>query len=296
MVPKDVMSAPPATRIIADLAAFLEEDLGRGDVTSEALVAESNEALGTVRAGEPGTLAGLEEASVLAAGAGLEITTHAIDGDDLLPGRVVLELAGAARAILGVERTMLNVVSHMSGVASATRRAVTAVTMGHTGLHADSPPRIAATRKTLPGLRALQKKAVVLGGGLPHRFDLSEAVLIKDNHLAIVADITAAVARVRDRVGAMPIEIEVESLADALAAATAGADCLLLDNFEPEGIIEVVAALRSADLRDAVSLEASGGITVDTVREYADTGVDFISMGSLTMSARPVDFSMHFTP
>ena len=281
---------------IDDLAAFLEEDLGPGDVTREALVPGTSEALGTVRAGEPGTLAGLEEASVLAAGAGLEITTHAIDGDDFLPGRVVVELAGAACAILGVERTMLNVMSHMSGVATATRRAVTAVTEAHTGLHADNPPRIAATRKTLPGLRALQKKAVVLGGGLPHRFDLSEAVLIKDNHLAIAPDIAAAVVRVRDQVAAMPIEIEVESLADALTAAEAGADCLLLDNFEPEGIVEVVDALCSAGLRDAVSLEASGGITVDTVLEYADTGVDFISMGSLTMSARQVDFSLHFTP
>ncbi len=142
----------------------------------------------------------------------------------------------------------------------------------------------------------MQKKAVVLGGGLPHRFDLSEAVLIKDNHLAIAPDIAAAVARVRDQVGAMSIEIEVESLADALIAAAAGADCLLLDNFEPEGIVEVVAALLSAGLRDAVSLEASGGITVDTVPQYANTGVDFISMGSLTMSARQVDFSLHFTP
>lgn len=281
---------------IADLAAFLEEDFGRGDVTSEALVGEASEALGTIRAGEPGTLAGLEEATVLAAGAGLEIATRAIDGDELLPGRVVVEIAGAARAILGVERTMLNLMSHMSGVATATRRAVTTVTEAHTGLHADRPPRIAATRKTLPGLRTLQKKAVVLGGGLPHRFDLSAAVLIKDNHLAIVPNIAAAVARVRDQVGSMPIEIEVESVADALAGAAAGADCLLLDNFDPEGIVEVVAALRAAGLRDALSLEASGGITVDTVLEYADTGVDLISMGSLTMSARPVDFSLHFNP
>ncbi len=281
---------------ISDLAAFLAEDLGRGDVTSGALVGEGSEALGTVHAGEPGTLAGLEEAAVLAAGAGLEIATHAIDGDELLPGRVVVEIAGAARAILGVERTMLNLMSHMSGVATATQRAITAVTEAHTGLHADSPPRIAATRKTLPGLRALQKKAVVLGGGLPHRFDLSEAVLIKDNHLAIAPDIGAAVARVREHVGEMPIEIEVESLADALTAAEAGADCLLLDNFAPEGIVEVVAALHAAGLRDAVSLEASGGITIDTVLEYADTGVDLISMGSLTMSARPVDFSLHFNP
>ena len=283
------------TRQTADLAAFLEEDLGRGDVTSESLVPETSEALGTVTAGSAGTLAGLEEASVLAVSAGLEASTQALDGDDLQPDRVVLEVAGAARAILGVERTMLNVLSHMSGVATATRRAVDAAAAAYTGRHADHPPRIAATRKTLPGLRALQKKAVVLGGGLPHRFDLAEAVLIKDNHLAVVGDIADAVAGVRDQVGTNPIEIEVETLADALIAAQAGAECLLLDNFEPEGVVEVVAALRSAGLRDAVSLEASGGITLESVPRYADTGVDLLSMGALTMSAQHLDFSLHFS-
>ena len=111
----------------------------------------------------------------------------------------------------------------------------------------------------------------------------------------IVTDIVAALARVRNRVGELPIEIEVESLSDALTAAKAGADCLLLDNFEPEGIVEVVSALRSAGLRDAISLEASGGITIDTVSRYADTGVDFISMGILTMSSPHIDFSLHLT-
>ncbi|SUZ75752.1 uncharacterized protein METZ01_LOCUS28606, partial [marine metagenome] len=248
-----------------------------------------------VCAAEPGILAGLEEASLLAASVGLKITTYAIDGDDFLPGQVVVELTGAARAVLGIERTMLNMMSHMSGVATATSRAITAVTEAHTGLHADNPPRITATRKTLPGLRMFQKKAVVLGGGLPHRIDLAEAVLIKDNHLMIATDIVAALVRVRDRVEGLPIEIEVESLPDALIAAEAGADCLLLDNFEPEGIVEIVNALRSASLRDAVSLEASGGITIDTVSRYADTGVDFISMGILTMSPPHIDFSLHLT-
>ena len=280
---------------IADLATFLEEDLGRGDVTSESLFPKTREAHGTVCATEPGILAGLEEASLLAASVSLEITTYAIDGDDFLPGQVVVELTGAARAVLGIERTMLNMMSHMSGVATATSRAITAVTEAHTGLHADNPPRITATRKTLPGLRMFQKKAVVLGGGLPHRLDLAEAVLIKDNHLMIATDIAAALVRVRDRVEGLPIEIEVESLPDALIAAKAGADCLLLDNFEPEGIVEVVSALRSAGRREAISLEASGGITIDTVSRYADTGVDFISMGILTMSPPHIDFSLHLT-
>jgi len=120
-------------------------------------------------------------------------------------------------------------------------------------------------------------------------------VLIKDNHLMIVTDVASAIARVRDRSEGLSIEIEVESLSDALTAAKAGADCLLLDNFEPEGIVEIVSALRSSGLRDAISLEASGGITVDTVSLYADTGVDFISMGSLTMSAPHIDFSLHLT-
>jgi len=276
------------------LAAFLEEDLGRGDITSESLIPAAAEATGEVRSGEAAVLAGLDEATVLADMMQLETTEHVGDGDEIDAGQLVLEVSGKARAILGVERTLLNVISHMSGVATMTHRAVHAVARAHTGAHAERPPRISATRKTLPGLRRLQKKAVVLGGGVPHRSDLSDAVLVKDNHLSPDPDFAAIVRRARERVGSMPVAIEVESLQDALLAAEAGADSLLLDNLSPTAVTEIVETLRSAGLRNEISLEASGGIGIGTVHAYADTGVDVISMGVLTTSAHHIDFSLHF--
>lgn len=278
----------------AELAAFLEEDLGRGDITSESLIPAATEATGEVRSGEAAVLAGLDEATVLADMMKLETTAHVEDGDEIDAAQLVLEVDGKARAILGVERTLLNVLSHMSGVATLTHRAVDAVARAHTGAHADRPPRISATRKTVPGLRRLQKKAVVLGGGVPHRSDLSDAVLVKDNHLSLNPDLADIVRRAREHVGTMPVEIEVESLQDALLAAEAGADSLLLDNLSPAAVTEIVEALRSIGLRNAISLEASGGISVGMVHDYADTGVDVISMGMLTTSAHHIDFALHF--
>lgn len=278
-----------------ELARFLYEDLAHGDVTSEALVPVDRVSVGRVRAGQPAVLGGVEEAHTLAALREVEATPLAADGDRIEPSQVILELRGRARDVLAVERTLLNVIGHMSGVATTTRNAVDAVQRAFTGARSPHPPRIAATRKTLPGLRRLQKKAVVIGGGLPHRFDLGAAVLAKDNHLALYPDVGAAVARLREQLGDVPLEIEVESLADALLAARHGADSLLLDNLDPAGIVAVVEALQTAGLRDALSLEASGGITVATVHTYADTGVDVISMGNLTSAAPHIDFSLHFT-
>lgn len=279
---------------LEELERFLTEDLGRGDVTSEALIPARARAAGRVCSGSAAVLAGLEEGLALTGILQLEARAGATDGDEIEPGRTVLEVNGNARSILGVERTLLNLLSHLSGVATATRRAVRAVQQAHSGLRAVHPPAIAATRKTLPGLRRLQKKAVVLGGGVPHRFDLSDAVLVKDNHLAVYGDIGAAVHRLRAQLGDIPLEIEVESLDDALRAVENGADTLLLDNLGPAAIVAVVDALEAAGLRDALSLEASGGITLASVAQYADTGVDVISMGTLTLSAPRIDFSMHF--
>ncbi len=273
------------------LAAFLDEDLGRGDVTTESIIDAGMSARGRVESREPAVIAGLEEAVALARAVELDAHPHAVDGDDIGARVVVLEVSGPAHGVLGVERTLLNIMSHMSGVATLTREAVTRVATAHTGKRAPHPPRISATRKTLPGLRSLQKKAVVLGGGSPHRFDLADAILIKDNHLALGGDIAEVLRRAGGR--GVPVEIEIESVGDALLAARAGADTLLLDNLGPTGVTAVVEALDDADLRGAVSLEASGGITLDTVAHYADTGVDVISMGVLTSSARHIDFTLH---
>lgn len=279
---------------IKELERFLDEDLGRGDITSESLIPAQATAAGRVCSASPAVVAGLEEAEALATILRLEAHARATDGDEISAGAVVLEVRGSARAILGVERTALNLLSHLSGVATQTREAVRAVRNAHTGAHAARPPAIAATRKTLPGLRRLQKKAVVLGGGIPHRFDLSDAVLVKDNHLAVCGDVGTTVRRLRERLGDTPLEIEVESLEDAVRAAEEGADSLLLDNLDPAAVTSVVEALKTAGLRDALSLEASGGITLASVADYADTGVDVISMGALTSSAPRIDFSLHF--
>jgi len=279
---------------IEELERLLAEDLGRGDITSEALIPADSRATGRVTTASTAVLAGLEEAVALATLVELDARAAATDGDRLDPGSEVLELNGRARAILGVERTLLNLLSHMSGVATLTRAAVDAVCSAHTGARAPQAPAIAATRKTLPGLRRLQKKAVVLGGGSPHRFDLSAAVLVKDNHLAVVPDLARVMRRLRAELGDQPLEIEVESLEDALRAAQLGADALLLDNLDPDAVGDTVDALTHAGLRDALSLEASGGITVASVAAYADTGVDVISMGILTSSAPHIDFSLHF--
>lgn len=271
------------------LASFLEEDLGRGDITSDSVVAPGALAVGSVRAREAGVAAGVHEATLLAEIAGLRAEPRVGDGDAFAEGAGLLRLHGRARAILGVERTLLNLLSHMSGVATRTRRAVDAL--------AGTGARIAATRKTLPGLRAFEKRAVVLGGGDPHRFDLGDAVLIKDNHLALAGGVVEAVRRAREKASfTASIEVEVESIDDALAAAEAGADVLMLDNMDPERVRETVAALQAAGLRGRVTLEASGGIRPEAARPWAEAGVDIISCGALTASSPTLDLTLTLTP
>jgi len=270
------------------LLEFLEEDLGRGDVTSQAVIPRGTRAAGHVIARQPGVVAGVEESLILCEIAGLVGEPLKLDGEDVAADEAVLWLDGAARDILGVERTLLNLLGHMSGIATQARGAVESVQ----GTRA----RVAATRKTLPGLRWFEKRAVQLGGADPHRFELADSVLIKDNHLVIVSDIAEAVRR--GKAGAsftQKIEVEVESLEDAMIAAGAGADALLLDNMSADEIRSVVAALVEAGLRNQVTLEASGGISISELRQYAETGVDVISLGMLTMSAPFFDFSFEIS-
>ena len=280
-------------QVLRLLEAFLDEDLGRGDVTSEAVVDEGATAVGIVTPGQPGIVAGIEESVALCTIAGVTGSSTLEDGAEIDAGQEALRIEGSARGILGVERTLLNLLSHMSGVATLSRMAVRVVAANHRGTVSPSPPRVAATRKTLPGLRHFEKKAVVIGGGTPHRFDLSEAVLIKDNHLAIEPDLATVVGRARERCGDLLIEVEVESLEQAVEAAIAGADVLLLDNMSAPRVEQVVKALQAKGVRKGLTLEASGGITITTVQEYADTGVDMISMGVLTAAAPRLDFSLH---
>ncbi len=260
----------------SQIERWLAEDLGHHDVTNEV----PGEATGRLVARESGVAAGTDAALSVFSHLGVDATVTVEPGTGVDPGDVVLEVAGEARSVLRGERVAVNVAGHASGIATATRRAVDRARA------VDEDVRVAATRKTTPGLRGLEKRAVVAGGGDTHRLDLSHMVLIKENHIAQLG-FEAAIERFRERSSfATKIEVEVEAPEDGQRAAAAGADIVLFDNLSPEAIARGVDSLPGGTLS-----EASGGITVDTVSEYAETGVDVISMGSLTHSAPTLDYS-----
>ena len=220
-------------------------------------------------------MAGLSEAAALFSHFGVDVLQDARDGEPVKTGNVLLSLLGDAKKILLVERTALNIIGRMSGIATRTGTFVALA-------KAENPRcRVAGTRKTCPGLRVLDKKAVTLGGGDPHRSGLSDGVLIKDNHLVLVP-VNEAIRRAKGASVYRKIEIEVETAEDALAAAHAGADILLFDNMTPDSVRKTIQNLEQAGLRDQVTIELSGGITSETFREYARTGADVISLGTLT--------------
>ncbi len=269
---------------IEDLLRFIREDAPWGDVTSETVVPDVT-CRAVVRAKSQGVVAGLSEARRLFEHFGVTVRERSADGRAVAPGTVLLDLDGPARAILLVERTALNIIGRMSGIATRTREAVEAV-------RAVSPDvRVAATRKTAPGLRVLDKKAVILGGGDPHRYTLSDMVLIKDNHLALTP-LAEAIRRAKEESLYRVVEVEVETVEDAVTAAGAGADIVLLDNMTPDTVREAVRALAGRGLRDRLTLEVSGGVGEDTLAGYAATGVDVISMGALTHTVRNFDVSL----
>jgi nicotinate-nucleotide pyrophosphorylase (carboxylating) len=256
------------------LLKFIEEDAPFGDITSESIVpVVSCRAL--IRAEQDGIVAGLIEAEALFSHFGVEVKQEAVDGEVVKEGDLLLLLSGPAKKILLVERTALNIIGRMSGIATQTKRMMNLVKR-------ENPKcRVAATRKTCPGLRVLDKKAVALGGGDPHRSNLSDGILIKDNHLVLVP-LGEAIKKAKARSACQKIEIEVETVKDALAAARAGADIVLFDNMTPDRIRDTIMHLEKAGLRDRVTIELSGGITEGTISEYARTGADIISLGALT--------------
>lgn len=269
---------------IEDLLRFIREDAPWGDVTSETVVPDVT-CRAVVRAKSQGVVAGLSEARRLFEHFGVTVRERSADGRAVAPGTVLLDLDGPARAILLVERTALNIIGRMSGIATRTREAVEAV-------RAVSPDvRVAATRKTAPGLRVLDKKAVILGGGDPHRYTLSDMVLIKDNHLALTP-LAEAIRRAKKESLYRVVEVEVETVEDAVTAAGAGADIVLLDNMTPDTVREAVRALAGRGLRDRLTIEVSGGVGEDTLAGYAATGVDVISMGALTHTVRNFDVNL----
>ena len=255
---------------------WLREDLGHHDVTNEV----PGETTGRLVATESGVAAGLDAAAAVFEYLGVVVTDRLGAGDPVESGETLLRVEGAASSVLRGERVAVNVAGHASGVATRTRRAVEAART------VDDDVRIAGTRKTTPGLRGIEKRAVAAGGGDTHRLDLSHMVMVKDNHVAELG-MEAAVERFRERASfATKIEVEVERPADAARAVDAGADVVLLDNMTP------TETERGVELVDGNALtEASGGITIDEVPDYAATGVDVVSLGSLTHSAAVLDLS-----
>jgi len=272
---------------LSDLVArALAEDLGAGDVTAEAVIDQVAEARAEIIQKQPGVVFGLEAAAEVfrQAGAGA-LEAQAAEGEwrDRVPA-IVATVAGPARALLAAERTALNFLCHLSGVATLTARFVEAAE--------GSGAKILDTRKTTPGLRALEKVAVRAGGGTNHRMGLDDAILIKDNHAVLAGGVGESVRRARKARPEMEVEVECGDLDQVREAVAAGADRILLDNVGPEKLRDAVAAIRKAGGERSPTLEASGGVSLENVAEIAATGVDFVSVGALTHSAPALDLSM----
>jgi nicotinate-nucleotide pyrophosphorylase (carboxylating) len=268
------------------LKQMLAEDVGKGDVTSEAIVPAGMTVEAEVLAKEAGVAAGIKETVIFAESLGLSVKAEVADGDEIESGTVLLRISGNARTILSAERTLLNLLSRMSGIATATRRLTEKLRK------ANATAKIAATRKTAPGLLYFDKKAVLVGGGDPHRLRLDDMILIKDNHVAIAGSVENAVKKAKASGFSRKVEAEVASVADAVKAAEAGADIVMLDNFSPKRVREAVEALKKAGFFGKVLLEASGGITEQNLLDYASAQVDIISMGALTHSVKALDISL----
>jgi len=269
-----------------DIDTYLEEDLGtEGDVTSDALFTDEN-AKAVIIAKEDCIVAGLEEAKDIFLKIGAETELIVNDGDLVKKGDPVCKVRGQAKSILKGERLALNIICRMSGIATETKKLV------EKSRKINHKVTIAATRKTTPGFRKYEKKAVKLGGGETHRFGLFDAVMIKDNHIKIAGSVEKAIKKVKQKVHDKIIEVEVENEKDALLAANLGVDVIMLDNFTPEKAKMVTQKIREIDPK--ILIEISGGVNQDNIIEYADFA-DRISLGYLTHSVKSKDFSLEIT-
>ncbi|MGH8249270.1 MAG: carboxylating nicotinate-nucleotide diphosphorylase [Steroidobacteraceae bacterium] len=267
-------------------ASFAEDLATAGDITTDAVVPVATSIDAQIRSRQAGCIAGVDCIAIAISRLpeSVEVTVLARDGSDVFPGATVAKLTGSARTVLTAERTILNILCRLSGIATATAAAVRQ-TKGYRAVIKD-------TRKTTPGLRVLEKYAVAVGGGVNHRFGLYDAVLIKDNHIALAGSIATAVERARSRYGdAVPLQVEVDSLAQLEEALRCHVQAVLLDNFTPERLREAVGIVGGRCLT-----EASGGVTPANVREIAAAGVDSISLGWLTHSAPALDLGLDFAP
>lgn len=275
--------------IYAFAADLLKEDLGRGDITTQSVVRGGLRARGRFLAKQDFVLCGLEIAEAVfgALDNAIGLESRVYDGDDISAGDEFAKIEGPAAALLTGERTALNIMQRLSGIATLTRAFVTRVE--------GTGARITDTRKTTPGLRLLEKYAVTVGGGFNHRFGLDDGVLIKDNHIALAGGVRRAVELARQSSShLMKIEVEVASQAQLREALAAPADVIMLDNMALEEARESVKLIR--DNNPAISIELSGGVSLDNVREFAECGVDLISVGAITHSAPAIDISLKIRP
>jgi len=274
-------------RIVEEkLKQILADDIGQGDVTAAAVIPANLTVKAEVIAKQEGVVAGIEEATFLMEYLGLKVRANVADGEKIKNKQVLMQISGDAQTILSGERTMLNLLSRMSGIATKTRMLIEKLEK------ANAKTKIAATRKSVPGLLYFDKKAVVIGGGDSHRLHLDDMVLIKDNHLAIVGGVEEAVKKAKANASfTKKIEVEVTNLEDSLLAAKAGADIVMMDNFSPKQAKIAGEALWKAGF-GGVLLEVSGGITGDNLLEYATAPVDIISLGELTHSVKALDISL----
>lgn len=272
------------------LRHIIEEDIGFEDITTNALIAPEISARAEIISRVDGIIAGINVAETIFTDFGLKYSTYKSDGDLIHSGDVIMLIEGNARVLLSIERTVLNLMMRMSGIATLTAEMVKKTRTVNKNII------VAGTRKTTPGIQFFEKSAVKFGGGDPHRFRLDDCVMIKDNHRAIVGDIEQAIKIVQQNVSfTKKIEVEVESMKDAIIASKAGADIVMLDNMEPQDIEIILKELNNLNLRKNVIIEASGGINPDNIVQYAQTGVDVISMGFLTHSAPAIDLSLEIS-
>lgn len=269
------------------LSKLVYEDIGFEDLTTRALIPPGLAVDGRIIAKEEGILAGIELADDIFHEFSVETSILRYNGQNLGAGQVIMEVSGDPRNILSVERTVLNLLMRMSGIATLTKK------MHDKAKSANSEIILAGTRKTTPGLQFFEKDAIRSGGGDTHRYRLDDCVLIKDNHLALVGDVAEVVKRAKKYVSfTKKIEIEVETMDGALQAARSGVDIIMLDNMPIKDILKVLSALNEQGLRDKVIVEVSGGVNLDNIGDYAKTGVDVISTGYLTHSAKSLDMSL----
>lgn len=274
---------PIKNSVMDEIDRFLREDVGKeGDITSKALFAKQT-ARATIIAKQPCMVAGLQEAYQVFQKTAARTTMISKDGASVKKGTVVMQIEGPVRSILQGERLALNILGRMSGIATETKKLVKRCK------RINPKVTIAATRKTTPGFRGFEKKAIILGGGEPHRYGLYDAVLIKDNHLKIVGSVEEAIRRVRKKLPDKPIEIEVENEQDALSAAAMNVDTIMLDNMNPLKGRNIARKIRQ--INPGILIEVSGGITERNIENYASFA-DRISLGCLTHSVKSIDFSL----